>query len=178
MINLGRHSYIGAGCEIRGGGKGSIKGDVNIGAFSSLADNVKFEFLSQHQPNRVSTFPFLTKHWRVGKGDGFGVKSWEIKIGNDVWIGSRVTILAGADLGDGCVVGAFSVVAKSVPPYAVVVGNPAKVIKYRFTPDIIQALLDIKWWNWSDDIIRSRLDDFYGNVELFVRKYGNSNKSN
>jgi virginiamycin A acetyltransferase len=92
-------------------------------------------------------------------------------IGNDVWIGDGVTILSGVRIGDGAVVAAESVIVKDVPPYAVVGGNPAKIIKYRFDSDIISGLQRIEWWNWSSDEIRSRKADIRGEVDAFVRKY-------
>lgn len=164
-IKLGKHSYMGAQCNVRG------PGCVKVGNFCSLADQITFEFLSQHHYERVSTYPFLTKNWSEGKGDGNRIKTTLINVGSDVWIGSGATILAGADLGDGCIVGAHSIVASPVTPYAIVAGNPAKVVKYRFAEDIIKALLEIKWWMWDDNIIRTRLDDFYKTVEVFTKLY-------
>lgn len=70
-------------------------------------------------------------------------------IGNDVWIGYGVTILGGVKIGNGAVIGASAVVAKDIPPYAIAVGNPARVVKYRFDEETIRKLLAVKWWNWS-----------------------------
>ena len=75
-------------------------------------------------------------------------------VGNDVWIGQNVTILPGVHIGDGAIIGANSVVAKDVPPYSVVVGNPAEVKKYRFDEDTREFLLKLKWWDKDVEIIR------------------------
>ncbi|MNI40841.1 Chloramphenicol acetyltransferase [compost metagenome] len=80
----------------------------------------------------------------------------KIVIGNDVWIGANAVILPGVTLGDGAVIGAGAVVTKDVPPYAIVGGVPAKVIRYRFTPEEIEVLLRIKWWEWEIEEIKSK----------------------
>lgn len=81
----------------------------------------------------------------------------DIVIGNDVWIGKEATILSGVTIGDGAVVGCKALVAKDVPPYTIVGGNPAKVIKKRFPNDIIEKLLKIKWWDWEDEKIEKAI---------------------
>jgi virginiamycin A acetyltransferase len=81
-------------------------------------------------------------------------------IGNDVWIGTNSTILRGTKIGDGAIVGANSLVNKDVPPYAIVVGSPAKIIKFRFSEQIINELLDLKWWNLPPNIIKENFDIF------------------
>ena len=83
-----------------------------------------------------------------------------IKIENDVWIGIQSLILDGVTIGDGAVIGARTVVTKDVPPYAIVVGSPARIIKYRFNEEVIQRLLEIKWWNLSDEEINEKIDFF------------------
>lgn len=81
-------------------------------------------------------------------------------IGNDVWIGCHVVIKSGVHIGDGAVIGAGAVVTKDVPPYAIVGGVPAKIIRYRFEESIITKLLDIKWWNWKDTELKEKLHFF------------------
>lgn len=95
----------------------------------------------------------------------------QILIGNDVWIGDGVTILGGVRIGDGAVVAAEAVVTKDVPPYAIVGGNPARVIKYRFPRDVIEKLERIAWWNWSSEKIASCKEDMRGDVAAFAQKY-------
>jgi len=93
-----------------------------------------------------------------------------IIIGNDVWVGDGVVILDGVSIADGAVLGAHAVITKNVEPYAIVGGNPARVIKYRFTPKQIQDLLQIAWWDWSDDLIKERVNDF-DDINIFIEKY-------
>ena len=122
-----------------------------------------------HPYNNVSNFGlkynFLNKPGDIlYKGD--------INVGNDVWIGNNVIVMPGVTIGNGAVIGAGAVVTKDVPPYAIVGGNPAKVIKYRFTEKQIEKLLEIKWWNWPvwkvydniDLIENNNVDNFIENI--------------
>jgi virginiamycin A acetyltransferase len=95
----------------------------------------------------------------------------QILVGNDVWIGDNVIMLGGVRIGDDAVVAAGAVVTKDVPPYAVVGGNPAKVIKYRFDKETIESLKRIAWWDWSSEELISRREDMRGEVADFVKKY-------
>ena len=121
-----------------------------IGKFCQIAAGVEFVMNgANHQMNAVSTFPFYT------------LEGWEMKppaasdmpfkgdtvIGNDVWIGQNATILPGVHIGDGAIIGANSVVASDVEPYSIVVGNPAKLIRYRFDGELTSLLLKFKWWD-------------------------------
>lgn len=92
-------------------------------------------------------------------------------IGNDVWLGHNVIITNGSNIGNGVIAGAGAVITKDVPDYAIVVGVPARIVKYRYTPKQIEALNSIQWWNWSDAEIRERYDDFYLPIEDFIQKY-------
>jgi len=95
-------------------------------------------------------------------------KHRKLTIGNDVWVGVDVTLVNGIAVGDGAVIGASSVVREDVPAYAIVTGNPARVVKYRFPESTIRDLLEIRWWDWEDeDIIKS--DFFEKNVTDFIR---------
>jgi virginiamycin A acetyltransferase len=91
-----------------------------------------------------------------------------VKIGNDVWIGYAAVIINSVTIGDGAVIGAYAVVREDVPPYAIVIGNPARVIRYRFNETQIRMLLEIKWWDWPDKEILFRMprrDDYEAFVE-------------
>lgn len=94
-----------------------------------------------------------------------------IKIGNDVWLGRNVIIANYANIGNGVIAGAGAIITKDVPDYAVVAGVPAKIIRYRYSPEEIESLNKIAWWDWTDDEIRERFDDFYLPVREFIQKY-------
>ncbi len=94
-----------------------------------------------------------------------------IIIQNDVWVGHGATIMNGVTLHNGCVVGTNAMVTKDVPPYAIVGGNPARVLKYRFDPEIIDALQRIAWWDWPDEVLRARQMDFFLPPAEFAAKY-------
>ncbi len=93
------------------------------------------------------------------------------KIGNDVWLGRNVIITNGADIGNGVIAGAGTIITKNVPDYAVVVGTPARIIKYRYNDSQIEALNKIAWWNWEDEKISANYDDFYLPVDEFIKKH-------
>lgn len=133
-----------------------------IGKFCSIACGAKFLFNSaNHTLSSLSTYPFplFFEEWNLEKKDV--TKSWDNKgniiIGNDVWIGYEAVILAGVTIGDGTIIGTRAVVTKDVPPYTIVGGVPAKPIKKRFSEEIISKLLDIQWWNWSDEKIAKNI---------------------
>ena len=92
-------------------------------------------------------------------------------IGNDVWIGANVIIMPKVRIGNGAILGAGTVVTKDVPDYAVVVGNPARIVKYRYSELQIEALNRIKWWDWSEGVLMDRLFDFYLPIDEFIEKY-------
>ena len=94
-----------------------------------------------------------------------------VKIGNDVWVGANSLIMSGIKISDGAVIAAGSIVTKNIGPYQLVGGNPAKIIKSRFKKIQIDALLRIKWWNWSEEKIKKHLDEFYLNVEKFIKSH-------
>lgn len=93
------------------------------------------------------------------------------KIGNDVWLGKNVIITNGANIGNGVIAGAGAIITKDVPDYAVVVGVPARIIRFRYTDKQIEALNRIAWWNWEDDKIRLYYDDLYLPIEDFIKKH-------
>lgn len=130
--------------------------NLTIGNFCSIAANVNIYLGGNHRTDWVTTYPFGHIHqnkFNDFNGDGHPSTKGNVIIGNDVWIGSDVTIMSGVTIGDGVVIANNSHVVKNVEPYTIVGGNPAKLIKYRFTPEQISKLLEIKWWNWDDEKI-------------------------
>lgn len=148
-----------------------------IGRFCSIACGVRFLFNSaNHTLSSLSTYPFpiFFEEWgleRADVSDAWDHKG-DIVIGSDVWIGYEAVILAGVTIGDGAVIGARAVVTKDVPPYAVVGGVPAKIIRRRFDPATVDRLLALKWWDWPAEEIKKHITDIQtGNVErLSLRK--------
>ena len=138
---IGDHTYI--------GGSNKIQNAV-IGKFCSIGPEVLIG-LGIHPTNLKSTYPgFYTnpEYYRVEKLYNFdGEEYKKVEIGNDVWIGARATILDGVKVGDGAIIATGAVVTKNVPPYAIVGGVPANVIKYRFDEEQIKELLEEQWWN-------------------------------
>jgi serine acetyltransferase len=96
----------------------------------------------------------------------------DIIIENDVWIGAKATIMSGVRIGNGAIVAAGSVVSKDVPPYAIVAGNPAKVVKYIFSDEQIKKLLSIAWWNWDEQKIKDNAMTMWSNnIDEFIEKF-------
>ncbi|MCC0636194.1 MULTISPECIES: CatB-related O-acetyltransferase [unclassified Clostridioides] len=133
-----------------------------IGKFCSIACNVKFLMTSgNHTMKSLSTytFPIFYEEWDLDINhitDAWDNKG-DIVIGNDVWIGYDAVIMPGVKIGDGAIIGTRAVVTNNVPPYSIVGGIPAKIIKKRFNDDIISKLLKIKWWDWSYEKIQSSI---------------------
>lgn len=151
-----------------------VNGDrLIIGKFCSIACGAKFLFNSaNHSLASLSTYPFPIFYEEWGLNIQDVATAWDNKgdivIGNDVWIGYEAVVLAGVTIGDGAVIGARAVVTKDVPPYAVVGGVPARLIRRRFPDDTISALLALKWWDWPADKIKPRLSALQaGQIEEF-----------
>lgn len=132
-----------------------------IGKFCSIAHGAKFIFNSaNHTSKSLSTYPFpiFRDEW---DNEMNVVEAWDNKgdivVGNDVWIGYEAVIMSGVHIGDGAIVGTRAVVTKDVPPYAVVGGVPARIIKYRFDEGTIEKLLRLKWWDWDANRISANL---------------------
>lgn len=132
-----------------------------IGKFTSISWGVTIG-PEEHDFNRVTNHSFLysVKSFQLVKEKVYSPFIKECTIGNDVWIGCNSTILRGVTIGDGAVIGANSLVNKDVPPYAIVVGSPAKIIKYRFSDEIIQGLLKVKWWDYPLALISKHSELF------------------
>jgi len=141
---------------------------VAIGKYCSVAEGVRL-ICGEHPVTRVSTFPFGILPFVERAAEQDPVTKGPIVIGNDVWLGTNAMVLSGVTVGDGAVVAAGAVVTRDVPPYAVAAGVPARVIRMRFTPEQIENLLQIAWWNWPEERIRAQIELFYGDVDTFIR---------
>ena len=153
--------------EVREWGEGA---NLTIGSFCSIADHVTIFLGGEHRTQWVSTYPF-PEMWRCAKGmSGHVVAKGDVTIGSDVWIASGATILSGVSIGHGAVIGCRAVVSKNVEPYAVVGSNPARLLKKRFSEEVIQRLCEIAWWTWPDDEIARAVPLLLSsNVDEFIR---------
>lgn len=152
-----------------------------IGHYCSIGPNVLFILGLDHPVNRISSYPFNTFFDNVGKVDA--ISKGDIILDDDVWIGAGATIMSGVHIGQGAVIAAGAVVTKDVPPYAIVGGVPAKVIKYRFTEDMIEELLKVDYSQLDEHMIREHIDELYqkftdiSQIEWLPRKW-NEDKYN
>ena len=140
------HSFCGYNCEII---------NTRIGKYCSIASNV-FIGGAEHPIDWIGTSPVFYKgrdSIRLKLSEYERPKEKVTHIGNDVWIGYRACIKAGVSVGDGAIIGMGAIVTKDVPPYAIVAGNPAKVIRYRFSEELIESLLKSQWWNEKEEVL-------------------------
>ena len=150
---------------------------LTIGKFCQIAYGTKFLLSdANHQMSGFSTFPFF-----IFGNMAEGCREWadykldlpnkgDTVIGNDVWFGHEAMIMQGVKIGDGAIIAARSVVVKDVPPYTIVGGNPAKIIRHRFSNEVIEKLLQIQWWNWDYEKITRNISAIVGaDIEALLR---------
>ena len=152
---------------------------ITVGNYSGIARRVTFlcggpiDHASMDNPT-VSNFRFRSYYpnssYPKGRDKG------PILIGSDCWIGTESMIFGGVTIGDGSIIGARSVVTKDVPPFAIVAGNPAKIIRYRFEKNVIDRLLKIEWWNWPKEKVEQNID-LLADISSFLEIHGYSNDS-
>jgi virginiamycin A acetyltransferase len=146
---------------------------LKIGKFCSLS-RVNIFLAGNHRTDWISSYPFHLSPFAEAYDQYYGGQSLSkgaVEIGNDVWIGAQATIMSGVNVGDGAIIAAFSVVTKDVPPYTIVGGNPAKIIRQRFNQETTEALLKIKWWDWEIKSIKESVPLLLSdNAELFIKK--------
>jgi acetyltransferase-like isoleucine patch superfamily enzyme len=136
---------------------------IVIGSFCSIAEQVAILCGGERRTDTAALYPIdVGRCYRT---------TGETRIGNDVWIGTRAMVLGGARIGDGAIVAGGSVVFDEVPPFAVVAGNPATVVRYRFSRPIVERLLRVAWWEWTDQQIQERADWFYRPIHEFLDQF-------
>ena len=123
---------------------------LKVGNYCSISGGVKILLGGNHRGDWVTTYPFSVFRESAKDIKGHPVSRGDVIIGHDVWIGIGAVILSGVNIGYGSIIGASAVVSRDVPPYSVVAGNPARVVKQRFTEDDITILQSLKWWHWND----------------------------
>jgi len=189
MLVVGAHSYappalvrVFAGDSAR----------VRIGKWCSIAGGVEIMPGGNHRTDTVTTYPIQRQLGLTGvspqagqarsadaaasaadpTSTGEAVSDGDVEIGNDVWIGRGAKILGGVTIGDGAVIAAWSVVTRSIPPYTVAAGVPARAIRLRFPQEIVDSLLRVRWWNWDDAVVIERAEELTGDdLTAFTQKY-------
>lgn len=150
------------------------KNRVRIGSYCSIADDVTIFVGGNHRADWITTFPIRLKLELVKEPEqGILSSKGDVVIGSDVWIGYGATILSGVEIGHGAVIGARTVVTKPVPPYAIVAGNPGRVVGKRFSENQIGQLLSVKWWDWPAEKVIANVELLCSDeIDGFCRLYG------
>jgi phosphonate metabolism protein (transferase hexapeptide repeat family) len=172
-VDMGDYSYCGPHCILQ---------NVAIGRFSNIAAMVRLG-PTAHPLDRPTLHHFTYRRMAYGFSDTddeafFAARAARtLAIGHDTWIGHGAIVMPGLTVGNGAVIGAGSVVTKDVAPWTIVAGNPARMIRRRFTPDVAEAMERIRWWDWSHDELRERMADLAGNIEAFITTYDSADPS-
>jgi virginiamycin A acetyltransferase len=160
-VTIGKGTYVASNADIS---------NTAIGKFCSIGPNFICGW-GFHPINGISSSPAF---YSTRKQTGFTFSTYDkveerklITIGNDVFIGMNVTVLDGVNIGDGAVIGAGAVVSKNIPPYAVAIGCPIQIVKYRFSKEIIDSLIESKWWDQGEDVLKEVEKNFF-DVEKFL----------
>lgn len=151
-VQLGDHSYFAKNAQVT---------NATIGKFSSIGPNFCCG-MGIHPTDGISTHPMFYR--------GNIAEFKPVTIGNDVFIGANVTVLDGVTIGDGVIIGAGAVVNKDIPPYAIAVGCPIQIKKYRLSEKQIAAMQRIQWWNWDDRQLKN-VRDMFNDIDAFIAKY-------
>jgi len=158
---------------------GSNRCNLLIGRYSSFAYKISIDIGMDHLYRCITTYPphkilpasYHTTDTSIINPAADPLVHHQMTIGNDVWVGANAQLLGGIHIGNGAVIGAGTVIAKDVPPYAVVVGNPARIIKYRFDEETITRLQRIKWWNWPKEKIETFIPQFNDDMTGFLDRF-------
>lgn len=150
---------------------------VYLGKYNSIGRNCTFFLHANHRPDWITTssqlwgpvtYEIAQMHMKMGHPSCKG----DIIIENDVWIGANSTIMSGVKIGNGAIIGATATITKDVPPYAIVAGNPGKIVKYRFNEEQIESLNKIAWWDWDEEKIKQEaLFMWSNNIDDFISKH-------
>ena len=178
-ITFGKRSYFDQSCHFRT--NTDIPGNLLVGHYSALASNCTFIIASDHNKRSASTYPFkevyqlLDENYplldKLSKNTPLFKSTRQCIVGSDCWLGNGAKVVGNVRIGNGAIVGSGAVVTKDVPPYAVVAGNPAKIVKYRFSPEIIQKLQCLRWWHWDTAKVEAAMVDLVGDIEQFLAKH-------
>jgi virginiamycin A acetyltransferase len=133
------------------------KATLKIGKFCSIASGVTIMLGGNHRIDCATSYPLELAFSDAKQNPGLPFTKGDVEIGNDVWIGAEAFILSGVKIGSGSVIGARSVVSKDIAPYSIAIGNPARVVRLRFSENIIQDLLRIAWWDWPVSRIKEAM---------------------
>lgn len=151
-IEAGKESYHNGNFKV----KGVVK--LRVGSYCAFGQDIKIILTNHNYLFPSMQYTFYIKNFGKLPYQPLGT---QVNIGNDVWIGDNVIILPGVTIGDGCIIGGGAIVTKDVAPYSIVAGNPAKVIKKRFSDEKIEEMLMKKWWEWSDEEIKKNSEFFF-----------------
>ena len=167
--NIGRESY--GPIRIINFGDNS---EFRMGNYCSVAEGVTVLLGGAHRADWVTTYPFCVTERSLRAVPGHPASRGPVVVGNDVWLGFQALVLSGVTIGDGAVVAARALVTRDVPPYAIVGGTPARVLRFRFDQSIIARLLALQWWNWPHDRIvaaerQLMSDDVIGFLDMAER---------
>ncbi|MFC4242508.1 chloramphenicol acetyltransferase [Gryllotalpicola reticulitermitis] len=167
-VELGDYSYCDRLCDLA---------NVTVGKFANIASFVRIG-ATDHPLDRASLHHFMyrsAKYWEDAEDDGAWFdkrRSRRATIGHDTWIGHGAQIKPEVVVGNGAVIAAGAIVTKDVPPYAIVAGVPARIIRFRQPPQVVERLERLAWWDWDHDTLRERLDDFRSlSAEAFLDRY-------
>lgn len=148
----------------------TVNGGLKVGAYCSFAAEVEILLGGNHRHDWVTTYPFPNRDARYAHLPPSAATRGDIVIGNDVWVGRGAMILSGVKIGDGAVIAARAVISRDVEPYAIVGGNPAKHIRFRFSPEQIAALQRIAWWDWPEPRVDRAVPMLLqGDIDAFIR---------
>jgi acetyltransferase-like isoleucine patch superfamily enzyme/GT2 family glycosyltransferase len=168
FVDVGHRTYFGGGARFL---TWTAEERIRIGKYCSFAANITISTGGGHSTDMVSTYPFEVQFFGVTQPTRSFRSTRDTVVGNDVWVGDGAVIGGGVCVGDGAVISAQAVVLEDIPPYAVVVGNPARVVRYRFSQPAVEALLRIAWWDWPEAKVRAELEWFFRPVSEFVARF-------